>query len=164
MALDVTAPVAASGSLTLADELDDQDSIRVGNRVYVVAATPDAANEIDIGTNATTTASNIEKAINGTGTAGVEYYTGTLPVTGVTASAAAGVITVEADLPGDHGNSFALDGAVAGTDVTAVAFQGGAGGVEEILENIIDLNQVNGEVVAEIRRFTERRTAAALPE
>lgn len=164
MAFSETAPVQATGSFTLADELDDQDSVRVGNQVYVFATTPDAANEVDIGGDAEGSADNLVAAINGTGTEGVEYFANTAPVTGVTASkVSAAVIQLTVDLPGDHGNSIALDGAVAGTDVTTVAFQGGAGDVEDIINDIIDSNQVNSEVAAELYRLTDRKSAAALP-
>lgn len=163
MAFSETVPVQATGSLTLADELDDQDSVRVGDQVYVFATTPDAANEVDIGGSATASAANLVAAINGTGTPGTEYFAGTSPVTGITASAVAGVITLTADLPGDHGNSLALNGAVAGTDVTTVAFQGGAGDVEDIINHIIDKNQVNAEVIRELLRLTSYKSAAALP-
>lgn len=163
MAFTGSTPVRATGSLTLADELDDQDSFRVGDQVYVVATTPDAANEIDIGASETATAANIVAAINGTGTPGTEYFADTGQPTGIQASSADGVITLTADLPGDHGNSLALVNLV-GTDVTVQVFQGGAGDIQDFISSVISENQLNAEVIRELSLLlTTFASAASLP-
>lgn len=163
MSITVTSPVAASGSVTLADELDDQDSFRIGDQTYVFATTPDAANEIDIGADQDGSCANLVAAINGTGTPGTEYFAGTSPVTGITATYnGSGVVQLDADLPGAHGNSFEITNLV-GTDVTVVDFQGGVGDVPALIDDILANNSVNSEVIRELLRLTSYKVTAALP-
>lgn len=165
MAYTATLPVRATGSFTLADALDDQDSVRIGDQVYVFALTTDAANEVKIGASATATAANLVLAVNGTGVGdGSDYHAGTAQPTGITAVSAAGLVTFTASIPGTIGNSLALDGAVAGTDITTVGFQGGAGDLQTFISNIISLNQINGEVIRELSLVLDGFvTAASLP-
>lgn len=167
MAFSVTVPsVRATGSFLLADELDDTDKVQVGEQVYQFKTTPAAANDVDIGTNATTSAANLVLAINGAGTPGATtYFAGTAQPDQVTAVSAAGLVTLTAKVAGVGGNGIALDGAVAGTDVTTVKMQGGVGaGVVAFLESILTNSQINGEVVSHLRKlFGNSTSAAALP-
>lgn len=104
------AGVAASGTLTTdTTNAVDQSTVEVDDQTYVLASTPDAANEVQIGVDADTTLANLVKAINGTGTEGVEYFAGTAPCSNVTAgNVAAHATTITADSVGFAGNLIAL--------------------------------------------------------
>jgi len=69
----------ATGTLTTdGTEVADGTLVVVGDVTYKITATLAAAYDVLIGINAATTLANLVKAINASGTAGVEYFAGTL--------------------------------------------------------------------------------------
>jgi hypothetical protein len=113
---DVTELEQAVGTLTFAANATDGDVVTIGTRVYRFKDTLAAINDVSIGDAVGDTLASLEKAIEGTGTAGVDYYAGTLPVTTVTAAVAGSVATITAVATGTAGEAIAL--AASGTNVT----------------------------------------------
>lgn len=88
----------------------DGDTVTVNDQIYRFESSPSQANDIQVdgGGNADVTLGNLVKAINGTGTEGVEYFAGTLPATDVTAgTVTAHATTVTANTLGVGPNSYA---------------------------------------------------------
>ncbi len=96
---------AATGVLTFSANLDDNDTLTIGSRVYRFKNTPAAINDIKIGGNKAASIVNLNATIAGTGTPGTEYYIGTLPhadvvITGIVAD----VVSFRAARTGAAGN------------------------------------------------------------
>lgn len=92
-ALTGTAPASTLTSDNT--ELADGDTVTINLRVYRFKDTPAQINDIKRdGSTADTTLGNFVKAINGTGTPGTEYFTGTP----VNAHVSAGAVTAHATL------------------------------------------------------------------
>lgn len=150
---------AATGTFTLTKNLTTNDKIVLGQRTYIVKETPSTINDIQLGADQTATIANIVLAVNGTGTEGTNYYTGTLQPPSITAAASSTtLITFTSKLKGAVGNNFecreVTDG---GTAFTCGAFSGGSGdlsGSAGFIASILALNQVNSEVQVELKKLT----------
>jgi len=102
--------VAATGILTSNNtEISDGDTVTIGTTVYQFKDTMAAAYDVKRdGTTADTTLANLVKAVNATGTAGVEYFAGTLIHPTVSAGAVTDhAITFTAKTAGAAGNAIA---------------------------------------------------------
>lgn len=69
--------VAAQGTLTLAVNPSDNDTMTIGAVTYRFRGTPAQVNDINIGPDLATTQGSIVKTLNGTGAAGPDYFAGT---------------------------------------------------------------------------------------
>lgn len=99
------------------------DTVTVGATVYKFVVSPSDANDVKIGSNVAATVANLKAAINGTGTAGTDYGTGTVANLAAEATTiASGTLTLVAKAAGAAGNAIYLAASVA----TATAFSGGA--------------------------------------
>jgi len=153
VSLAVTQGVAASAVLTqTANAPAASDSVTVNDRTYVFDATLDAAYDVKLEATADATMDHLIKAINGTGTAGVDYFAGTLPATGVTAGARVGTgngasTTITANAEGTAGNAFAKaeTGGELDFDGAGATFTGGVD---------YDLSSTAAGVVAAIEAHT----------
>lgn len=129
--LAVTTGAAPSGGAQASGHVDftgvpaNNGTVTIAGVVYTfkTALTP-AANEVFRGVDAAAMAANLAAAVNAGVGAGTLYGTGTVANPSVFASAAAGVVTITAEVPGVAGNSIALvDGAtnmtVSGAVLTA---------------------------------------------
>lgn len=108
----IGAGAAATCALTTDNtELTDGDTVTIGTTVYRFKDTMAQAYDVKRdGTTADTTMENLIKAINATGTEGVEYFAGTLIHPTVSAGAlAAHAFTATAKTIGFAGNAIALD-------------------------------------------------------
>ena len=114
---------AATGSLAFTSNPTDNDTVTIGAVVYRFKSTLEQANDVKIGSAATNTVASLEAAVNGDGTPGTDYFAGTSPVNGVTASALGTTLTLTADENGAQGNSIALSSS--DENVTPTAFSGG---------------------------------------
>lgn len=128
------AAAAATGTLTFSGVGTAADTITIGNRVYTLVAALSAANQVLIGGSVTATAANLVAAINGAAGAGTTYGTGTVSHSSVTASSAAGVVTITAKELGPNGNDVATTESGTGTSFGAATLTGGRnlGGVKPI--------------------------------
>ena len=118
--------------------VSDGATVTVGSIVYRFKDTMAQAYDVKIGADAATSLANLKKAINATGTAGTEYYAGTL----VNAVASAGAITsttlvVTALVTGTGGNSIAV-----GETSATLSWTGGgvtlANGANPTAEDFVD--------------------------
>lgn len=145
----ITPDVVAIGTITSDNTNPDAGgTVTVDDQTYTFvgafSAAPTVANEILIGASADDTLTNLQKAINGTGTEGVEYSVGTLqPSTSVIANAvAAHAITVEATEGGADGNSIVFEENATHISVDGAGFLGGTqAGVwngDSTLQNLSD--------------------------
>ena len=108
------APVAASAVLTLAGAPIDGDNVTVNNVTYTFKdalsedTTDPVANEVHIGVDADDSVTNLAAAINGNGTEGTNYSTGTEQPTDVTAVADkdGDTVTCTATTAGAIGNAY----------------------------------------------------------
>lgn len=102
--------VAASSTLTWDNAVNfaDGETVTIGTTVYRFKDTMAQAYDVKVGADGDTSLANLVKAINASGTAGVEYYTGTLIHPTVSAAAVASHATiVTAKTAGYAGNSIA---------------------------------------------------------
>ena len=105
------APVAAQAVLTLSGTLTDGDVVTVNDITYTFKTTlsdPAEPNEVLIGENEDASVTNLAAAINGDGTEGTNYSTGTEQPTDVTAvaSIANDTVTCTAKTAGVAGNAY----------------------------------------------------------
>lgn len=118
-----------SGTLTSdGTNVADGDTFTIGSQVYTFkSAIGTTAYNVLIGASAAASLTNLSQAINGTGTAGTTYPTGTNPnpdvwATNVTSTA----FTLQARAPGSGGNK-ALAATSAHLTVSGAAMTGGGG-------------------------------------
>lgn len=100
----------ATGTITSNNtNVSDGDTVTIGSTVYRFKDTMAAAYDVQIGADADASLLNLIKAINGSGTAGTHYYTGTVAHTQVTAatSVTSNAFAVTAIYTGTGGNSIA---------------------------------------------------------
>lgn len=105
--------VAATGVLTVSDNADDLDEIRIGPYSYFFDATTlvDVPFHVLIAASASLTLDNLIDAINNTGSEGTDYGTLTPQNSQVSAAAGAGdTIDFTARVAGEHGNSIPTAG------------------------------------------------------
>lgn len=132
-----TTSAKAKATLTTTGNFSADDTVTIGVQTYKFVASlssPAVAYEVALGASASASLTNLEKAINGTGTAGTEYSTGTEKNALATASATTSTLVVTAKADGAEGNSIAVaetsSSATFGTDSTL------AGGTDEVKAKI----------------------------
>lgn len=157
----------AAGAFEFTSNVAADDTVVIGNVTYTFKAAPSAAYEVDVGADLDTSIANLAAAINLDGTAGTEYHTNH-----VTAhpdvTAAADPTNDELDLyaraAGVHIQGLYLTATSPGANtitaagVTFSAVPGataGAGGLDDWLESLIALNQINSEVLLELKKLTD---------
>jgi hypothetical protein len=122
------APVQASATITNnGTNVSDADTVTVNGQAYRFKTTMAAAYDVQIGTTNLLSMANLALAINATGVAGTNYYTGTLalPNIGASLSASSLVVTVTAITPGTAGNAYTLAKSSTNTSVSGAVFTGG---------------------------------------
>ncbi len=152
--LKTSAGVAATKVLTSTNtEVTDGDTVTIGAIVYRFKNTMSQAYDVKRnGTTADTTMGALIKAINGTGTAGVDYFAGTVAHPTVSAGAlAAHAFTASARTVGVAGNLIAL------AETSAVLSWAGAA---VFLSAGEDVNQVLS-LASEVKTAIEADTASA---
>lgn len=111
------------------NNVSDGNTLKVGSKTYRFKTTPVAINDVKIGADADTSFANLVAAINGTGTPGTEYFTGTTANADVTSSAVVThVITLTAIPVGFLGNTIALVAVGTYITVSGSTLSGGIGG------------------------------------
>jgi hypothetical protein len=146
--------------LTVTANFTANDTVICNNEVYKFVATPAAAGDVDIGADAEASLANLVLAMNGTGTPGATtYFAGTLPLDGFTASSTATVLTITPNFPGSWANSVHFEEGVdtgGSFSITAIVGAGtqGAGDIAAWALDLLDQNQINAEVMAELKKLT----------
>ena len=158
MAINYTL-TAAVGVFTVTDNFDDTETLVVGGKTYTINATVGTSDgSVDLGTDAEATLKNLFAAINldptggSTGVADADYASGMTINAEVKATAVtATVLTVAAKTPGSVGNLIASTETHGEGSWGAAVLEGGAGHATGWAESLIDLNQINAQVITEIR-------------
>jgi flagellar hook protein FlgE len=127
-----TAGTGATGTLTVTANATAGETVTIGGTTYTFETTLGSSpDEVQIDpTSAANTLTNLADAINGTGTAGTNYSTGTTANTSVTATAGTGTLTLTAAQSGTAGNSIATTatwGTFGGTALTGGTAGSGSG-------------------------------------
>jgi hypothetical protein len=157
MAAGVTFAKAVKAAVTMTGVGVNDDTVQIGGIVYKFEATPAAAYDVDIKTDATTQAAALVAAINADGTAGAYYETGTVAHPHVTATNADGVITLTANVGGDWAQAIALvdnmtNGTVAGAsfdDITTGT--DGSGSLATFVAALLSNNQLNSDTIHDLK-------------
>lgn len=114
-----------------ATNVTDADTVTIASTVYRFKDTMAQAYDVKIGASAAATLDNIKAAINASGTAGVEYYTGTLIHPTVTATTNTNTTQiVAAKTVGTAGNSIATTEASTHLSWGAATLSGGHDGLD----------------------------------
>ncbi len=101
--------VAAKGTATFSAQPSDGNTITVNSVAYRFKNTMAQANDVQIGDTLAITLANMACAMNGTGTEGTEYYTGTSHLSAsITTAVTDTVATFTAVTAGVAGNSLAM--------------------------------------------------------
>lgn len=159
MAIDVTL-TRGYATMTSTKNFTDGDSIKLGNRQYILTTTLAQINDIKLLTTEALSIGNIIAAVNGSGTAGTEYYTGTTQPADIYAElASTHVIRFYGAFPGAWVNNCIItevtDG---GTAYTVGTFQTGVGAIATTggwVERLMTLNQVPSEVQQALKTLTK---------
>jgi hypothetical protein len=125
-----TGTTAATGTIT-SDNINvtDGDTVTIGTTVYRFKNTIVAAYDVKIGANADATLLSLIKAINGTGTVGTDYFTGTAahPLVTAASSVTAHAFAVTAIAKGTAGNAIASTETSSHLSWGAATLTGGTG-------------------------------------
>ena len=158
MAIDYTL-TRAVGTLTLTDNFDDTETCTIGGKAYTFNATVGTDDgSVDLGTDAEGSLQNLKAAINlnptggETGVADADYASGMTINAYVTATdISATTLKVEAKTTGACGNLIDTTETHGEGSWGAAVLESGAGDISGWATSLLALNQINSEVVAEIR-------------
>jgi Tfp pilus assembly protein PilW len=167
------AALFASDVFTFSDVGNAAEEIVIGDVTYTLQTTLAAPYDVKIGGTAAATAASLTHAINGTGTAGTDYFAGTEEHPDVSAEVDSAAVTVTAKVAGADGNAIvatsdSIEGAwtgegtlAGGADITDVrekldALIAAVGGIEELTAANV--------VVTPAGAITETDVQAALEE
>ena len=118
---------AATGTLTLAANPTDGETVTVGAVTYTWSVTPSVAYEVFIGGDANDSATKLAAAINDDGVAGIDYFPGLVAHPLVTAAVGVGdSVVVTAITPGTAGNAIATTETMAAGSWGAATLTGGS--------------------------------------
>jgi len=125
-----TPAVAATGTVNFLGQPSDGDTVVVDGQAYTfktaLSSGPTVAFEVLIGGTTAASVTNLSHAINGTGTIGTDYSTGTTVNPDATASALGSTLTLTAITAGTGGNALTLTSTGANITVSGATFAGGA--------------------------------------
>ena len=150
---------AATQVLTVTDNFDDTETITIGLKVYTVNATVGTSDgSVDLGTDAEGTLENLYAAINlnatggETGVADADYASGMtvhpdVVCTGITAT----TLTITAKMPGTVGNAIITTETHGEGSWDAAVMAGGVGDLTTWALSELDLNQINSDVITDLR-------------
>lgn len=114
--------VQATGAVTMTGLPSADETVTIGNVVFTAKASGATGNQFNIGASATITAANLAAAINASTTMAGR----------ITATSAAGVVTLTVSVPGLIGNSVQLSETLSNATITA--FAGGSNGTNYTLD------------------------------
>lgn len=149
----------ARGTLTTTGNFTANDEVTIGAITYKFVASPSAAYDVDLGATAAISLSNLEKAVNATGTAGTEYAAGTLINAQASAVATATTLVITSKLPDTSGNAVVLTEDTDGGGTWSVSGSGTlAGGATANCNAFIvfGLDEVKGAYFDDIEQVTKQ--------
>ena len=107
-------------------------TVVIGSKTYRFESTMAQAYDVKIAASAALTLANLVLAVNAAGTAGTNYYAGTVANPAATASISGNVATLTAITPGTAGNTLTLTGATHLTASAATLLGGESNGISAI--------------------------------
>lgn len=152
-------------ALAVTTNVTSDDTVQIGDIVYKFEATPAAAYDVDVGTDADTSRDNLIAAINADLSEAAEFYeTGTLANPYVTAEAGSDdhIIDLRARVAGDQVNGLYVAASTTDVAVESATFgQGantgqvdGAGLFPTFVNDLLTKTQLNSEVISALRTVT----------
>ncbi len=87
---------ASAATVTFSGLPKDGDSVTVASKTYRLKRAPSAVNDVLLGSSVAATVASLAHAVNGDGTPGTDYYTGTVTQDGITAAAGTSSLTIAA--------------------------------------------------------------------
>jgi hypothetical protein len=147
-----TAAAKATGTLTTTGNFSASDTVTIGVQTYKFVAsltTSPAAvpYEVLLGNSAAASLTNLEKAVNGTGTAGTDYGEGTLANALATAVATDSTLVVTAKAEGVDGNSIATAESSSAASFAAETLTGGTAEAPAKIARAFTYTDVEGKAV-----------------
>jgi hypothetical protein len=146
----------ASQDLTLTANLTNAQTITIGGKAYTTQTSlTDSDGNVLIGGTAEATIDNLVAGINrgaGAGTVYAASMTRNAHVYAVKVSAT--VLRVYAAVPGAIGNNVAVSETQTNASWGAANLAGGTGNVLQFIETLIAMNQINSEVLFELKKLT----------
>lgn len=139
--------VKATGTLTGTGNFTASDTVTIGVQTYTFKAEVASAYDVLIGSDLAGSLTNLAKAINGNGTAGTDYGTGTIANVLVTAEATATTVVITAKVAGTSGNSIATTETGSACSFGGATMSGGVDGVNAKIAVAYTSNGTEGEAV-----------------
>ncbi len=157
-----TAGTAATGTLTVTANAAAGETVTIGGTTYTFETTLDTQpDEVQIdSTSAANTLTNLADAIDGTGTAGTNYSSGTTANSSVSATASGSTLTLTASQTGTGGNSIATTstwGSFGTTTLRGGTAASGAAAVSTFAEPVVVYDSLGN---SHTLTFTFTRTAS----
>jgi hypothetical protein len=115
----------ATGTLAFATNPTDADTVTLGTITYRFKGTLAQANDVKLESTAAATLAHLVKAINGTGVAGADYFTGTVANTKASAAISSTNLVATALTAGDN-TVTSTQSITGGTDTWGATTLGGA--------------------------------------
>lgn len=153
-------PVVASGVLTFTGNAVDTQTVVIAGKTYTFQdSLTDVDGNVHVGADAAGSIKNLAAAINmdnngETGTTGVDYAASMSGQNYVQAFVTATTLTLKAEAPGSIGNLVTTTETLANASWGAATLENGTGTVDAWLVNLMRMNQINAEVLYEIKALT----------
>lgn len=138
-------------------EIANGETVVIAGKTYTFQDTlTDSDGNVHIGSDRAETIANLVGAVNldGSATAGTDYAASMTKNPQVIAIAATDRITIRASMPGTLGNRIPLTVGTSAVTVDNATLENGAGDPHYFLDSVLDLNQINSEVQAELKQLT----------
>lgn len=155
--------VRATGALTItATTAADTQTAVIGGKTYTFQTTlTNSDGNVLIGASITTMAANLAAAINLDAGAGTTYAALTTKSPHVSATSAAGVVTVTARVPGLIGNFIATTETLTNASWGGATLASGAGNIWQAILEIRRDSQINSDVLAALDQIDQLATSEA---
>ena len=138
-------------------EITNAETLVIAGKTYTFQDTlTNTDGNVHIGATREETIRNLCAAVNldGTATAGTDYAAATTKNARVVAIPGDDEIVIRAHVPGTAGNLIPVTVGTSGVTVDNATLENGAGDVGDFINSVIELNQINSEVLSELKRLT----------
>lgn len=138
-------------------EVVNAETVVIAGKTYTFQDTlTNTDGNVHIGATRVETIRNLCAAVNldGTATAGTDYAAAMTKNLEVAAIPSTDTITIRALSPGVAGNRIPVTVGTSGTTVDNATLEAGAGDIGDFVGSVLEMNQINSEVQAELKRLT----------
>lgn len=123
--------IKSAGTLTATLNFSAAETVVIGDITYIFRASPSVAYDVQLGVSLAVSLSNLAAAVMASGTAGVEYATGTEANTDAEAAATTTTLLVVAMEAGADGNDIATTDTAVSASWSAATLEDGADDTQE---------------------------------